>query len=138
VHQNLRSALDLVLSDLLVTTGIAPEVRDTQWSAYEGQESAFLVASDGSSSGVFILGEDTPTQVATAADTVQAWAFDELWSSGKSTAWPECPDHPDSHPLRPKVIAGNAVWCCPRTATVVDEVGRLTGTASLGSPENIR
>jgi hypothetical protein len=56
MHQDLRSALDLVLSDLLSTTGIAPEFRDYHWSSYEGQEAAVLVASDGSSSGVFILG----------------------------------------------------------------------------------
>ena len=127
MHQNLRSALDLVLSDLLSTTGTAPEFRDDHWSSYEGQKTALIVASDGSSSGVFILGEDMPTQVATAAETVQEWAFDELWSTGKSTAWPECPDHPDSHPLSPKVIASKAVWCCPRTAAVMAEIGHLTG-----------
>jgi hypothetical protein len=58
MHQDLRSALDLVLSDLLSTTGIAPEFRDYHWSSYEGQEAAVLVASDGSSSGVFILGNN--------------------------------------------------------------------------------
>jgi hypothetical protein len=90
MHQDLRSALDLVLSDLLSTKGIAPEVRDDHSSSYEGQEAAVLVASDGSSPEVFILGEDVPIQVATATETVQEWAFDELWSAGKSTAWPEC------------------------------------------------
>jgi hypothetical protein len=60
-----------------------------------------------------------------AAETVQEAAVEALWSRGYSAVWPQCPDHPDTHPLDARTTAGGLVWVCPRTARSICAVGRL-------------
>ncbi len=38
-------------------------------------------------------------RVAELADQLQEFEIDELWLAGRSASWPECPEHPNSHPL---------------------------------------
>ena len=57
------------------------------------------------------------------ADWVQEWAVEALWSLGRSATWPQCPHHPDSHPLAPVERAGRAVWVCPKLDVEVWEIG---------------
>lgn len=66
-------------------------------------------------------------QIVRLADQVQEWAVEALWSARKPAVWPECPDHPDSHPLVARLVTGAdaAVWCCPRTNAVKFPIGRL-------------
>jgi hypothetical protein len=63
------------------------------------------------------------------ADQVQEWAVEELCSVGRPTNWPQCPRHPQSHPLVAVLREGLAVWVCPKTADVVCEVGHLVTSA---------
>jgi hypothetical protein len=65
------------------------------------------------------------------ADRVQDWAVEALWHAGLPATWPECPTHPDSHPLVPQILDGRAVWRCARTDRVVSPIGRL---GRLGGP----
>ena len=63
-------------------------------------------------------------QVARLADQVQEWEIEELAAVGRSATWPECPDHPNSHPLQPGLSdQDTAVWRCPRSGRVISEVG---------------
>jgi hypothetical protein len=60
------------------------------------------------------------------ADTVQDAAIDALWGERKIPTWPECPDHPNTHPLKPELVDDTrAVWMCPTNLRVVCDVGRL-------------
>ena len=45
--------------------------------------------------------------------------------AGRPATWPECPQHPDSHPPMAAVLEGRAVWICPRAGDLVSDVGRL-------------
>jgi hypothetical protein len=60
------------------------------------------------------------------AGDVQEWEIEELAAAGQPATWPECPGHPDAHPLEPFVDRGNvAVWRCPRAGRVIGEIGTL-------------
>ena len=57
------------------------------------------------------------------ADQVQDWAVEDRWERGEPAVWPECPAHPDSHPLR----ALGGAWHCPKTGERVAAIGELRG-----------
>ncbi len=122
----LAEALTPVLRDLANSGSVIPQVRDHQWSDFEGQVTAMLFSPGGSGQGVSAMtGEPLPQRIASVADQVQEWAVEELCSIGRPTNWPQCPQHPRSHPLSAVVREGRAVWSCPRTGFVAAEIGRL-------------
>jgi hypothetical protein len=126
----LAAALEPVLRDLSGPGGVVPEVRDESWVDQPQTASAFLYAADGSGTGIWITRGLAPaTQVAAVADQVQEWAVEALWSAGRSTSWPACPRHPESHPLTAAEKDGRPVWMCPTTRAVLAEVGQLTDRA---------
>jgi hypothetical protein len=126
VDPALSDALAPVLRDLRNSGSVRPEVRDQRWDGIEGQATAYLYSPDGSGQGVFVMtGEPAPQQLASVADQVQEWAVEELCSVGRPTNWPQCPEHPDSHPLSPVAQGGQAVWTCPVTGRLVSEIGQL-------------
>ncbi len=53
-------------------------------------------------------------------EQVQEAAFEHLWRT-----WPECPEHPNTHPLGPDAERDRVVWRCPQTGGVVAHVGGL-------------
>ncbi len=122
----LSEALVPVLRDLGNSGSLMPEVRDEQWASLPGQVTAMLHSPDGSAQGVSAMAaEPLPQRIASVADQVQEWAVEALWQVGRPATWPECPQHPDSHPLMAAVLEGRAVWICPRTGDLVSDVGRL-------------
>jgi hypothetical protein len=126
VDAALSEALTPVLRDLENTGSVIPEVRDDQWEGIEGQATAALRSPDGSGQGVSVMtGESLAQRIASVADQVQEWAIEELGSLGRPTNWPQCPDHPSSHPLSAVVREGRAIWTCPVTGRLVSEVGQL-------------
>jgi hypothetical protein len=55
---------------------------------------------------------------------IQEWEIEELAAAGRSATWPECCDHPNSHPLQPRLDDENtAVWRCPRSGRVISAIG---------------
>lgn len=55
---------------------------------------------------------------------VQEAAIEALWARTGSAVWPNCPDHPGTHPLG--VTQGPPLfWVCPGTTRSVAEVGQL-------------
>jgi hypothetical protein len=62
--------------------------------------------------------------VALAADQVQEWAVEALWLAGRPATWPECPEHPDAHPIT-AMYDHRAVWVCPRTRHLISGIGQL-------------
>jgi hypothetical protein len=123
----LSEALALVVRDLATSRAVLPEVRDVRWSDDPGRDTAMLHSRDGSGQGVSVMASDTfPEQVASVADQVQEWAVEELCARGRPATWPECPDHPDAHPLTPLVRKRLAVWVCPKTGRLVSDIGGLS------------
>jgi hypothetical protein len=122
----LSEALVPVLRDLGTCGAPVPAVRDEQWSDFPGQVTAMLYDADGTAQGVFaMIAESLPQRIASVADQVQEWTVEALWRAGRPATWPECPDHPNSHPLMAAVQEDHAVWICPRTGDLVNEIGRL-------------
>lgn len=122
----LAEALSPVLRDLANSGSVLPDVRDQQWTDFEGQVTAMLFSPGGSGQGVSAMADEPlPERIASVADQVQEWAVEELCSVGRPTNWPQCPQHPGSHPLSAVVRDGRAVWCCPKTGYVAAEIGQL-------------
>lgn len=122
----LSEALAPVLDDLGNSGAPVPDVRDQQWSGFPGQMTATLYAADGSGQDVSAMAaEPLPQRIASVADQVQEWAVEALWRAGRSATWPECPEHPNSHPLTATVREDRAVWTCPTTGHLVNNIGRL-------------
>jgi hypothetical protein len=122
----LAEALAPVLRDLESSGSVVPDVRDDQWSGVDGQVTAMLYSADGSGQGVSAMITEPPAQrVASVADQVQEWVLEELCSIGRPAAWPECPQHPGSHPLSAGVRGSRPAWTCPGTGRIVSEIGRL-------------
>jgi ABC-type uncharacterized transport system ATPase subunit len=65
-------------------------------------------------------------RLADIAQQLQEWELEELAAAGRPATWPECPKHPDSHPLSPRVRDGVAVWSCPRTGRTEYAIGGVT------------
>jgi len=115
-----------VLCDLGTCAAPVPDVRDKQWSDFPGQVTAMLHDTDGTAQGVSAMAaESLPQRIASVADQVQEWAVEALWRAGRPATWPECPEHPDSHPLVAAVREDRAVWICPRTGHLVSDIGRV-------------
>jgi hypothetical protein len=66
-----------------------------------------------------------PERLAGLADQLQDWEVEELAAAGRSATWPECPQHPGSHPLAPQARGDQAAWCCPASGQVIDVIGAL-------------
>ena len=69
--------------------------------------------------------DDPARQLVDVTSQVQDWIVEELWSQRQASTWPECPEHPQSHPLKPTLKGGVAVWTCPVSGSVVAEIGSL-------------
>lgn len=126
----LQASLAPVLRDISATGAIVPEVRE---EAHEdlGSDlvSAWLQRPDGvGGSGVRVdLALSPESRLADVAAQLQEWEVEELAAAGRPATWPECPEHPDSHPLAPEVRDGAAVWCCPRSGRAEYPVGGVAG-----------
>jgi hypothetical protein len=129
----LAAVLAPILRDLAAGHVPEPRIGNPDIDPQFFSPGVMIFAPGGSGQGIRLL-EDAPRpeQLAHLADQVQEWAVEALWAEGASAVWPQCPDHPDSHPLRPHVTdeytpAATAVWCCPKSGQVVAPIGELPG-----------
>ncbi len=119
----LEAALAPVLADLASATALAPRFEDVDWPV-EGAVGTMLFLQGAGGAGVSITkSADRTDQVVSLADQVQDWAVEALSGSGRSPVWPECPEHPDSHPLRPIERSGAAFWVCPVSQDEISAIG---------------
>jgi hypothetical protein len=119
MEQMLQDVLDVLLPELRRTSGLRPLIED------RGTHGVMFLNDEGHGQGVQIRAETRPNQLAHVADQIQEWAVEELWNQGRSATWPDCPFHPNSHPLEPAVVAGGASWRCPKTGATVAAIGEL-------------
>jgi hypothetical protein len=130
------AALAPVLHDLRAGNAVVPEVRyEAREDPGPGYVCAFIgpAGQTSGSMGVRVaLAATAAERVAQLADQVQEWEVEELCAVGRPATWPECPEHPGSHPLEPVVTdAGAASWRCPRPGLTVCAIGELAGPRRL-------
>ncbi|MER6510461.1 hypothetical protein ABT158_26810 [Nonomuraea sp. NPDC001636] len=125
MDEPIPDALLPVLRDLRATCGVRPDLRE-ETPLRGGERVLMLFAPDGSGVGLRLGVAGGPAeQVADLADQAQEWAVEALWGQGLPAVWPECPEHPGTHPLAATVVDGVATWSCPHTRAPVAAVGRL-------------
>ena len=136
MDEDLQIALAPVLADLTSATPFTPEFRDDEWSGLQGV-AATMIFFGGSGTGISInVGSTRAQQVTSLADQIQEAAVEALWGSGHSPVWPECPEHPDTHPLRPVESNDTAVWVCPKSRTEICLIGSLSTVRATGAPNS--
>jgi hypothetical protein len=123
----MESPLETVLRDLRAQSAVQPEVRT------EPEYGTVLYAPDGFGQGLRWPPAPTdPNCLADLADQVQEWAVEALWHASVPAFWPHCPEHPNTHPLKATVIAGAAVWTCPKSGATAARIGELAGNGPAG------
>ena len=119
----LETALAPVLADLARTTALTPRFEDVEWPV-EGAVGTMVFLRGAGGAGVSIIkSADRTGQVVSVADQVQDWAVEALSGFGRSPIWPECPEHPNSHPLRPIERNEAAFWVCPVSRDEISAIG---------------
>ncbi|WP_305787226.1 hypothetical protein [Symbioplanes lichenis] len=114
--------LAVVLRDVAATYPLPVRVDrdgDIDWITVAGGDGRAGVRSD----------EALPPaeRLAAVADQVADWLVEALPGAGRPAVWPGCPRHPGTHPLRPQMAGGEAVWACPAGGDVVAAIGSLGG-----------
>jgi hypothetical protein len=130
VATDVEAAAEAVMRDVEATVPglvLFGPVEDDNYGTLRG---LMLWAVDGSGTLVSLVGQSYATKAEAAelvAADVQEVVTEALWSlTGEASPWPECPRHPNTHPLRPEVVEGEAAWCCPmQPRPVVAAVGTL-------------
>lgn len=126
LHPAERRALAPILADLARTGG--PTFRFQREPVHPGDD-LMLIAwqPDGSGTGVWVdpFGSDE-RNIWYVADKLQEATIESL-----HRAWPECPRHPDGHPL----TFDEAGWRCPGDGTYIADFGRLGEVAERPKPQ---
>lgn len=123
MHPELQAALEAVQRDLK-RCGVQPVIEP--W----GLAGVWLREPDGTGAVVTIsLGSAAEEQVVDLADDVQDWAVEALNAAALPAVWPECPRHPNSHPLQATLVSNQPTWVCPRDSDVVSRIGDLSSGA---------
>jgi hypothetical protein len=128
----IQKATAPVLRDLEASGAIVPEIlyQSSGDDTGDGREgvSTDITRGGGHGGNVWTPTEECSSaeQVWWAAHQLQEWEVHELWEAGRSTTWPGCPEHPNTHPLEPDTDGEDtAVWRCPRTQQVICAIGAL-------------
>jgi hypothetical protein len=131
----LQATVEPILRDLRTSGAIVPDVvaeahddtgpdRVAAWILPPGSTDTRSVGSQ----GIYVqVNASPPERLADLADQIQEWEVEELSAAGRPATWPDCPEHPNTHPLTPKARGDQAAWCCPRTGQVIGTIGSLPG-----------
>ncbi|MFF0264728.1 hypothetical protein [Kribbella sp. NPDC004536] len=122
----LHTALSLLVRDLRSTGGITLQLLDEPVLEDPAYESLWMVSGDDSRTGLLVL-RDLPAaeRVVEVAEQVQDFVHEELCRLGLPVTWPECPEHPASHPLTPALPGGAPTWQCPKSNHDISAIGEL-------------
>ncbi len=129
----LRVTAEPILRDLRSSGAIIPDVveeahddagpdRVAAWIQPPGTADSGAVGSQ----GIYVQVDlSPPERIADLADQIQEWEVEELAAAGRPATWPECPLHPNSHPLAPRAHGDQAAWWCPVSGQLIAGIGAL-------------
>jgi hypothetical protein len=123
---DLASALDAVQQDLRSTGGIDLRISDEPATSDLGYESVLLLSGRRSTTGLLAptaMSDDE--RLVHVADQVQDFVLEELGRLGLPATWPECPEHPASHPLNAVLAPSGPRWQCPKSSNNISMIGKL-------------
>lgn len=119
-------ALGLVVRDLAGTGGVTLELLDEPATNDPAYESLWMLSVPPSRTGLLAprwMGD--AERVVHVADQVQEFVLEELGRLELPAAWPECVEHPASHPLEARLTDGGPGWVCPESGQTVAAIGGL-------------
>jgi hypothetical protein len=127
VKEQLAGVIDLLLADTRATSPISPEVHDyTPNEGPDDTQSAMLVWPDGSIASIYITTTlEFSAGAVQVAEQFQSELILVLWSHDISSTWPDCPVHPNAHPLKPDASGAAPEWICPTDLSPVARIGGL-------------
>ncbi len=128
----LEAALSPIIHDVIASGGLLLDVRESEPHFWRSPVPGYLYATawapDGSGTGISVpAGWPRPAQIAELAEQLREIAIEARWRAEMSATWPECPTHPNSHPLEPALVSERAVWLCPKSGEAIAEIGTLKG-----------
>jgi hypothetical protein len=126
VEISLADALELVVRDLKRTGGLTLRALDEPVDNLYGYESVWLLSGRRWRTGLSApLEMGSAERVVHVADQVQEFVLEELGRLGRPATWPECSEHPGSHPLEARLGDGGPGWVCPKSGRTVAGIGGL-------------
>ncbi|MFC0623138.1 hypothetical protein [Kribbella deserti] len=121
-----EAALELVVRDLRNTGGITLHLLPEPVDSDPSYESVWMLSGRTARTGLLAPIEMAPPdRIVHIADQVQEFVLEELGRLGLPATWPECPEHPDSHPLTPTQSPGRPSWVCPKSGHTIAAIGQL-------------
>ena len=107
----------------IAVTGQSSEVdgERTVWLSLDGDESKLGV--------VLTSGKPPMDRFVEIAGQIQDWVLETLAGRGHPAVWPECLEHPGTHPLEAFNEASQPVWRCPRSGRSQAGVGALSAAS---------
>ena len=124
----LRANLEPVLRDMRGSGAIVPDIlEEAHDNLGPDCVCAWIQTPGGAGSrGIGVqVSLPAPERLADLADQLQEWEIEELAAAGRPATWPQCPQHPGTHPLAPQARGGQAAWCCPASRQVISIIGAL-------------
>jgi hypothetical protein len=125
----LRANLEPLLGDMRGSGAIVPDILEEAHDDLGPDCVCAWIQSPGGgagSQGIRVqVALPAPERLADLADQLQEWEVEELAAAGRPATWPECPQHPDTHPLAPRALGDQAVWCCPASGQAISVIGAL-------------
>src|SRR5436305_558239 len=105
----LDAALTPILHDVIASGELLVDVRESQPPFWRNPVPGYLYATawtpDGSAVGISVqAGWPRAAQIAALAEQLQEITIEARWGAIPSATWPECPGHPNSHPLEPALV----------------------------------
>ncbi|WP_311213581.1 MULTISPECIES: hypothetical protein [unclassified Arthrobacter] len=115
-----------VLRDVRSSGLAEPRIEDTAWNEDPQALSAMIYSvRDSSGQGVWVRRDLPPAeQLVSVADQVQEWVIEE--NGPTYSNWPQCPWHPNNHPMAAHLVGALGVWACPVLRTPAAIIGELS------------
>ncbi|MDX6263026.1 MAG: hypothetical protein QOH84_4714 [Kribbellaceae bacterium] len=98
-------------------------------------ESLWMLSGRRSRTGLLAsLDVPAPERLVHVADQIQDFVHEELGRLELPATWPECPEHPASHPLTPELTSSGPSWVCPKSTHTIAPIGELSTPDASNEP----
>lgn len=117
--------IQCVLKDVTSSGLMAPRIEIDDWYG-DSQVASVMIYSrkDSTGRGVSVRNDlASAEQLVAVADQVQEWVFEDFGATRSN--WPQCPWHPNNHPLSAALMDDRGMWACPSKRAPVAGIGEL-------------